>query len=101
VKNQMLRVEEVSVLIGKSTFTINAWYRFARKNPDSEIAKLLPKYIQKNERSPRYWKYVDVYRLIEIQSKIPLGRSGPMGKYNGKGTNKNEESKRGNKAGSR
>jgi len=88
MKNGMLRVEEVSVLIGKSTFTINAWYRFARKHPDSDIAKMLPKFIQKNERSPRYWKHTDVYKLIEIQSKIPLGRSGPMGKYNGKGTNK-------------
>lgn len=91
MKNGMLTVEEMATMIGKSVATINAWYRFARKNPKSELAKSLPQYTQENLRSPRYWKQSDVYKLIEVQSKIPSGRRGPMGKYQGKGTSKNGE----------
>lgn len=93
MKNGMLTVEEVATVIGKSVATINAWYRFARKNPESELAISLPIPVQDNIRSPRYWEKNDVYTLIEIQSKIPLGRKGPMGKYQGKGTGKNGEEK--------
>ena len=89
----MLTVEEVATMIGKSVATINAWYRFARKNPESELAASLPIPVQDNIRSPRYWRRNDVYTLIQIQSKIPLGRKGPMGKYQGKGTGKNERDK--------
>ena len=89
MKNDMLTVEEVATLIGKSVASINAWYRFARKNPDSEVAKSLPEPIQENSRSPRYWKRSDIYEFIKVQLKIPRGRKGPMGNFKGKGTGKN------------
>lgn len=85
MKSDLLNVEQVSVLIGKSSATINAWYRFARKNPDTDIAKYLPEIIR-NNRGVRYWKRSDVDKLIKVQEKIPLGRTGPMGRYGGIGT---------------
>lgn len=58
MNEQLLRIEEVALLVGTSTQTINNWYRWKRLHPDHELAKLLPDYIQENPRQMRYWKRV-------------------------------------------
>lgn len=84
--NGKLKIEEVAMLIGCSTESINCWYRYKKRNPKSAICKLLPDFEQNGERQTRFWTQADVYKLIEFQSKLPRGRNGLMGKYNGKGT---------------
>lgn len=79
-KEQALRIEEVAIILGVSTNTINYWYRFKAQNPDNEYAKLLPDYHQDGgEKSPRYWKQNDIPKFIQFQEKIPKGRGGIMG----------------------
>lgn len=77
--DNLLKVEEVAVLIGSSVNTINFWYRFKRMEPENEYAKQLPDFIQKNSRQTRYWKQEDVWKLIEFKKNLPHGRNGVMG----------------------
>lgn len=77
---QLLRIEEVAVILGVSINTINFWYRFKRENPDNEQAQLLPDYIQDdNKTSPRYWRQKDIEKFIQYQETMPRGRKGIMG----------------------
>lgn len=76
---QMLRIEEVALLIGVSTQTINIWYRWKKHNPDNEYAELLPDYEQTGARQMRWWKRSDLWKLIEFKNKIPHGRYGILG----------------------
>jgi len=75
----LLKIEEVAVLIGSSCKSINNWYWFRRENPDNEYAKMLPDYIQQGARQTRYWKKSDLWKLIEFKKAIPQGRNGIMG----------------------
>ena len=79
VEEKLLRLEEVAVLLGCSSKSINNWYWFRRENPDNEYAKLLPDYIQEGLRQTRYWKLSDIPKLREFKLSIPQGRGGIMG----------------------
>ena len=74
-----LKITELAVLIGRSPQTINMWYAWKRRNPDNEIAQLLPEYEQENERQPRYWSREDVWKFFEFEKCIQIGRNGFMG----------------------
>lgn len=78
-EKQELRIEEVAILIGSSVQSINNWYRFKKGNPDNELCKILPDFIQAGERQTRYWKSSDIWKLIEFKNTIPHGRNGIMG----------------------
>ena len=53
---QLLRIEEVALLVGSSTQTINNWYRWKKMNPEHPLAKMLPDFTQSGERQKRFWK---------------------------------------------
>jgi len=76
---RLLSAQEVAILIDRFPSTISMWYRWKRENPEHELAKLLPEYIQEHPRSKRLWKESDVYRLVEFENNIVKGRKGVMG----------------------
>ena len=76
---RLLSSQEVALLINRFPSTLSMWYRWKRENPDHELAKLLPDYIQEHPRSKRLWKESDVYKLIEFEQNIVKGRKGVMG----------------------
>ena len=74
--DNLIRIEELAMLIGVSTKTIRTWYRFKRENPDDEYAKLLPEPILSGCLQ---WNREDVWKVIEFKQKLPRGRTGRMG----------------------
>lgn len=76
---RLLNINEVCVLVGCSTYTIDNWYRFKRLNPENELAQLLPEVYQKGDRQCRQWNADDVWKLIEFKTKRPTGKTGVMG----------------------
>ena len=76
---RLLKIEELALLVGVSTQTINIWYRWKRQNPDNPLATLLPDYIQSGVRQTRQWKQSDVWSLVNFRNSIPKGRNGIMG----------------------
>ena len=78
-KDRLLKIEEVAVMLNCSVKTINNWYSFKRTQPDHELSKLLPDFIQEGVRQTRYWKESDLWKLAEFQAKLPIGRNGIMG----------------------
>lgn len=89
----LLKIEEVAVLIDSSIQTINIWYQWKRANPENEFALLLPDYIQKGTRNTRYWHQKDIPRLIKFKQSVPHGRNGVMGEI----TQRRKEKKNGKK----
>lgn len=89
-----MKIEEVAVRLGVSTQTINRWYRFKRQNPEHQLSKLLPEYTKEKTAitgaDVRYWNQDDLFKFIEFQSHVKLGRTGVMGKYDGRGTRKEQ-----------
>lgn len=89
-----MRIEEVATRIGVSLQTLNRWYKFKRENPNHELSTLLPEY--RKERTIRGWARIwsedDVWKLAQFKLNVKGGRTGQMGKYDGRGT-KNGESK--------
>lgn len=83
-----MRIEEVAGKVGVSIYTINNWYLFKKTEPDNELAKILPEYIQNGLTSPRYWKKSDIKKLKEFKETRVLGRYGKMGKVTQKYTKK-------------
>lgn len=79
MEERLLSAQEVAILIDRFPTTISMWYRWKRENPEHELAKMLPDYIQEHSRSKRFWKESDVYRLIEFEKSIVKGRKGMMG----------------------
>ena len=80
MEDRLIKATELAMLVDSSIQTITSWYKWKEKHPDDELAKLLPDYtIQEGGRKTRYWKYSDVYRLIEFKNSIPHGRYGIMG----------------------
>lgn len=73
---RLLRLEEVAVMIGSSSQTINYWYRFKKAYPDNEYSQMLPNFIQDGERQTRYWKPSDIQKLVNFKNTIPHGRHG-------------------------
>lgn len=76
--DRLLKIEEVSVMIGTSAPAINYWYRFKKAYPDNEYAKMLPPFIQHGGRQTRYWKQSDIPRLIAFRNNLPHGRRGVL-----------------------
>lgn len=76
----LLKIEEVAVLVGVSTQTINNWYVFKRTEPDNEYAKMLPEYTQQGERQLRLWDKADIQKFIDFKRAIPRGCKGAMGR---------------------
>ena len=74
-----LRIEEVAFMVGVSTQTINNWYRWKKLNPNHEMAKLLPDYVQEGKRQIRFWKQSDIWTLKEFKTSIPHGKNGILG----------------------
>lgn len=84
----MLRVEEVASKVGVSLYTIENWYKFKKIEPEDELAKLLPEYVQESPTSPRFWKESDIKSIKEFKKKRILGRYGKMAKVTQKYTKK-------------
>ena len=76
---RMIRVEELALAVGVSVMTINNWYAFKKADPDNELSKLLPDFKQDNPRGTRLWKFNDIWRIKDFQSRIKIGRNGQMG----------------------
>ena len=76
---RLLKVEEVALTVGVSVTTINNWYRFKKENPENEYARMLPDFIQDQERGCRRWNPSDIWRIMEFKKNIPLGRNGILG----------------------
>ena len=95
-----LRIEQVAILVGVSTQTLNRWYKFKRENPEDEVSKQLPDYdtadISRGLGYIRLWESEDVWKLIEFKQNVHPGRSGRMGKYGGRGTHGKNNCKEGN-----
>lgn len=79
MSEKLLRIEEVALLVGSSTQTINNWYRWKKTNPEHPLAKLLPDYVQEGNRQMRFWKNSDVWSIVEFKNSIPHGRNGILG----------------------
>jgi len=92
-EERLLKIEEVAVIIGSSSKSINNWYWFKRENPRNEYAKMLPDFIQMGSRQTRYWRESDIWKLLEFKHKIPQGRNGIMGSVTQKYYKKKEEKK--------
>lgn len=91
MKEQLLRVEEVAILIGSSVKTINNWYAFKKAQPESDFAKMLPDFQQEGTRQTRYWKQEDVWKLLEFKQVLPKGRAGVLGQVTQKYYKKRKE----------
>lgn len=78
-KEKLLNIQEVAVLINSSVPTISSWYKWKDENKDNEFAKMLPSFERHGAHRARYWKYTDVWKLVEFKQSIPQGRNGIMG----------------------
>lgn len=76
---KLCKIEEVALIVGVSTATINIWYRWKRSHQDHELVNLLPDFIQSGARQTRYWKQSDCWKLIQFKQAIPHGRNGILG----------------------
>ena len=76
-----IRIEELCVLVGVSTQTINNWYKWKRDyaDPDDKLAKILPDYHQEGTKRTRYWTEKDVKQVIKFKESMIRGRYGVMG----------------------
>ena len=85
----LLRIEEVAMILGVSRQTLERWYKFKKQNPESEIAQEIPDYTYGKTVSSgrtRLWTQEAVFSLVQFKAERKLGRTGKMGKYGGKGT---------------
>lgn len=77
--------KEVCDFLGISTFTLEAWYRWERKEIQNECVwdYYLPQPLQiQNKRGKSLrWSLAMVEQLQNYQSKIIRGRNGVYGKY--------------------
>ena len=92
-KDKLLRAEEVALMIGKSSKTINTWYSFKKQFPDNKYAKMLPEYEQATSRSIRLWHSTDIHKLKEFANIIKTGRNGFLGPVTHKKEKINEDNK--------
>ena len=66
-----LKKVEVAVILGCSTATIDNWYKWKGKHPDSKYANLLPDY--EKVGNAFYWNKEDAYKMLEFK-RIALAR---------------------------
>lgn len=88
---QLLRIEEVALLVKCSTQTLNNWYRWKKSHPTHKLAKLLPDYQQNGNRQIRYWKKADIWKIVEFKNTIPHGRNGILGEVTQRKKNNKED----------
>lgn len=79
MKERMIKIEELALAVGVSVKTVNNWYAFKQAEPNNELSKLLPEFQQEHPRATRLWKFSDIWRVKDFQSKIKIGRNGSMG----------------------
>ena len=93
MEQKRYKIEEVAMMIGVSTQTLNRWYKFKRDNPEHEFSIKLPDYdrVSAYNGIVRLWPQEAVWKLIEIKQSVKTGRTGIMGKYHGAGTRKGAE----------
>ena len=76
---------DVCAFLGISTFTLEAWYRWERKEMQSEKVQdyYLPQPVKmKNEKGkPLRWSFAMINLLKDYQAGIIRGRNGIYGKY--------------------
>lgn len=87
---KLLRAEEVALLVGISTQTLNNWYRWKHLHPDHQLASLLPDYIQSGPKQMRFWKKSDIWTIAQFKNAIPHGRNGILGDITQKGRKKGQ-----------
>lgn len=75
----LFTIEEVAVAISTSAQTIRSWYRFKKKFPDNEYAKLLPNPMIFGKYHQKVWDKSGIDALRYYKSVIPKGRNGVMG----------------------
>lgn len=105
MEERMLRIEEVAMLLGVNYMTVERWYQFKRKNPDSEYCQFLPDPIlvmNSKNRATRFWKPDDVEVLKVFQESVVRGTHGFMGiisnpNHKNKGEDKDGKKKVGRK----
>ena len=90
MSEKLLRIEEVALLVGASTQTINNWYRWKKLHPEHPLANLLPDYVQEGNRQMRFWKNSDIWSIVEFKNSIPRGRNGILGDITQKRPKKGE-----------
>ena len=78
-KERTMKVEELALAVRVSVKTVNNWYAFKQAEPESELAKLLPEFQQEHPRGTRLWKFSDIWRVKDFQSRIKIGRNGHIG----------------------
>ena len=78
-EEKLYKIEEVALMVGVSSPTINIWYRWKRNHPDHALAELLPDFVQSGPRQARFWKQADCWKLIQFKQSIPHGRNGILG----------------------
>lgn len=90
-----MKIEEVALRLGVSVQTLNRWYAYKRKHPESEFAQKLPEYqVTRNSGGKvRLWTETDLWKLVQFKSGVKVGRNGKMGQYGGKGTHGKKESR--------
>jgi hypothetical protein len=91
MSEQKLRIEEVALLVGCSTQTINNWYRWKALHPEHPLASMLPDYKQEGPRQMRFWNKEDIWSIAEFKNAIPHGRNGILGDITQKRTKKESE----------
>lgn len=93
---QQYRIEQVAAKIGVSSATIYSWYLWKKSNPDSELAELLPKYVQNGQKAIRYWNDDDIEKLKQFKNSIVHGRNGIMGDITQRYTKSRKDKTNGN-----
>ena len=78
-QDELLNVQEVAIMTGRSIQTIASWYRWKKLHPRDEFAKKLPAFTRVGKKKTRYWKREDVMQLIDFSQEITKGRNGKMG----------------------
>ena len=91
-----MKAEEVAMRLGVSIQTLNRWYAYKRKNPDSDFAQKLPEYALNTTASGkvRLWTEDGLWQLLQFKCAVKVGRTGKMGQYGGTGTNGKKERRR-------
>ncbi len=79
MNNNLLRAEELAMMIGSSVPTISSWYRWKRLNPEHELARKLPEFERHGAHRTRYWREEDIEKIMDFKRSIPQGRNGVMG----------------------
>ena len=85
-KVTLLTASKVCNQLDISNRTLDNWYRFYNNSDIKKPSKMpvLPQYIQKSVRGPRYWKPEDIPQLKKFKKWVPKGRYGVMGAVNEK-----------------